>query len=171
MRANPNRWKDCIPCKGKCCRWETVLLGKKEIETIKKHIKKGDFYLRKKSYNVLKQKKNGYCVFYDEKKHRCAIHKLKPFDCELFPFDIRRVSKGNFTKKGKLIWVVWTFCPVIKKMKKEGNKYKEFLKSIDKLESKILKRFTKEEVMKYSLFFEPEKERGKPWELLRIAKI
>lgn len=44
------------------------------------------------------------CFFYRDGK--CNIYSVRPFDCRIFPFDIREVA-------GELHWVVYTdLCPV-----------------------------------------------------------
>ena len=38
----------------------------------------------------------------------CREHRLRPFDCRLFPFDLIK-------EEGKFIWVVWDVdCPILK---------------------------------------------------------
>lgn len=46
----------------------------------------------------------GGCYFYHA--GRCAIYDVRPFDCRIFPFDIREIE-------GRLHWIVYTtLCPV-----------------------------------------------------------
>ncbi|UCD20839.1 MAG: YkgJ family cysteine cluster protein [archaeon] len=164
MRVGKDIWKECIPCKGLCCKWETVLLTQGEIDRIAKKVGKKDFYKKKKKYWVLKQDKDGLCIFYNRKRHRCNIHKVRPFDCEVFPFDIEYY-------KGRLIWFLWTFCPVVKKQKLSKKKFDLFLNNIELFESKILKEFTEKELIKYSTFYDPNLEEGKTWKIIRDVKL
>lgn len=164
MRTNPDIWKECIDCKGLCCRWEHVIISKKEIQRIAKFTRKKDFYFKRKGYLFLRKKPNGYCIFYNKKNHRCSIYKAKPFDCSLFPFDIVEI-------KGKYMWAVWMFCPIAKKIMKNKEKSKTFLKSLKIVEKNLKKHMTKQQLKKYANYIEPAKEKYKRWQILREMKF
>lgn len=52
---------------------------------------------------ALKSSAHG-CTFF--KEGRCAVYSVRPLDCRLFPFDIRRTSSG-------LRWIAYTsLCPI-----------------------------------------------------------
>ncbi len=84
---------ECIGC-GRCCRgepgavWFTpdeaqrmrAFLGLSEEDFEKRYVTCS--YGRKS----LKELKNGDCIFYKRDDDRCAIYKVRPLQCRLFPF-------------------------------------------------------------------------------------
>jgi len=81
----------CKRC-GNCCRGEsTVSLSPKDILAISKflNIPEEEFlekFTVKKYPNRIEMKtKNGFCVFFDEKKKECKIHPVKPEMCKKWP--------------------------------------------------------------------------------------
>ncbi len=87
----------CRQCEGRCCNGESgnIFVNKVEIEGISRFLKIepstfiADF-LRKVSYKLsikeVKASHNYACVFFDNKKNRCAIYPVRPGQCKTFPF-------------------------------------------------------------------------------------
>lgn len=95
----PSRW---------CCSVQNFVpppLSCKEINIIQKATGLTDFYKKKNGNCVLKVKKNGYCTFFDQDKKLCSIYELRPFDCQMYPFDFI----FNVAQK-KWLWLIWD-CP------------------------------------------------------------
>ncbi len=82
---------ECKRC-GFCCKGEsTISLSEKDISKIAVflNLTKSEFL---KKYTVKKGKfrielkvKNGFCIFFDEKKRICKIHPVKPEKCREWP--------------------------------------------------------------------------------------
>ena len=63
--------------------------------------------VRRPEHYVLQTRGEGNaagCVFY--RGGLCDIYEARPFDCRLFPFDIKMEPDGTF------VWIVYTICPV-----------------------------------------------------------
>ena len=72
------------------------------------------------------------CIFY--KEGRCAIYMERPFDCRLFPFDIR------INGQEQLIWVVYTkLCPVTFDYKAYFNSAKTLLDNLAPSHEELIK--------------------------------
>jgi Fe-S-cluster containining protein len=108
---------DC-PAKTNCCtrvahgtEIENPFLFNDEAENIKRRIGGllSDFSEKFVTnggveYLAIKSRAPG-CTFFQS--GRCTIYDIRPLDCRLFPFDIRR------TQSGALMWIVYTdLCPV-----------------------------------------------------------
>lgn len=60
--------------------------------------------INKKKFKILRNKKNSSeCIFWDSKKG-CTVYKNKPFDCDMFPFDLYPIN-------GVWHWVVYSCNP------------------------------------------------------------
>ena len=46
----------------------------------------------------------GYCPFYDREKHRCRIHRDKPYACKMYPL-LLEMPSGKLMLSGKCDWV------------------------------------------------------------------
>lgn len=120
----PIIWKKCINCKVNCCRLE---------------ISKKLFLTNKERESLIDINEKFPCKFLS-KKGSCLIHKKRPVDCRLFPFDI-------FKKKNNFYWVYWKAnCPIVK----NGTK-KELEECLIDFENKIIPNF-KDELEDYSKF-------------------
>jgi Fe-S-cluster containining protein len=53
---------------------------------------------REPEHHVLKISNEG-CVFYNDGK--CQVYETRPFDCRLFPFDVKQRTDGQ------LVWIVY----------------------------------------------------------------
>lgn len=100
--------KEC-PAKKNCCTGKTVdlpVLTPIDVSNICKRtgLSPGDFTVSGGEKLLNMRPVDGRCFFY--RKEKCTIYEARPFDCKLFPFDIRK------NEKGKLI-LVWysTACP------------------------------------------------------------
>lgn len=91
-----NLWEECLTCKDKCCKWE---------------ISSPLFVTPEEKKKLIGINTCHPCLFYQNEL--CTIHKDRPFDCRLFPFDI---IKSN----DKFYWIVWKLnCSISKKNKEE----------------------------------------------------
>ena len=125
----------CLKCKG-CCRfnnirskWSPSFL-KKEISSFKE--KKIKFSLREKSKRIKLVSSGNYffCPFFDNLNNKCSVYKIRPFDCRLYPFLLRRVKKRIFL-------AIDLNCPYIEKTI-ESRVFKKYLKTLIKfLKQKI----------------------------------
>jgi Fe-S-cluster containining protein len=75
----------CSNC-GICCTETEMLLAVKDIRRLeKKGFSKNYFAeIDKQGYAVLKNR-NGYCVFYDLKGHKCSVYADRPSGCRVYP--------------------------------------------------------------------------------------
>lgn len=104
----------CLKCRG-CCRfaekhspWSPKLLS--EEKTALKKVR-------------LKPYKDGYiCSFLNQRRNTCKIYALRPFDCRLYPFLLRRQNK-------KAYLALDLNCPYVEK-NFSSEKFKAYLKRI-----------------------------------------
>lgn len=76
------------------------------------------------------------CPFLN-KEELCDIHKIRPTDCRLFPFDIIKINN-------KFVWIIWEInCPI--------TKYTNFEAPLIKMEEELIPEF-KEHLEDYSKF-------------------
>jgi Fe-S-cluster containining protein len=52
----------------------------------------------------IKRDHGGACAMLDKANKRCSIYTNRPFCCRAFPLDV-------FSRRGKLEWGVYTYCP------------------------------------------------------------
>lgn len=82
---------------------------------------------------ALKQTDIG-CFFYEG--GRCGIYNARPFDCRIFPFDIREIE-------GQLNWIVYTgLCPVSFEYESHFVSVKKILQAM-KVEEAELRSFSR----------------------------
>lgn len=110
-------WSKCLNCKVNCCLQKDVafplFLMKEERERVKGINKKFP------------------CKFLNKNK-LCDIHKDRPIDCRLYPFDILKINS-------RFHWVIWdTICPISKA--KSAKLFEPFLKQHEK---KLMPKFRK----------------------------
>ncbi len=88
----PIRGADIFECRncGKCCQgFGGTYVTEQNIEQIAAYLRiepdrvRSDYCASSGRKTVLGQKKDGYCVFWDEK---CTIHPVKPRMCRAWPF-------------------------------------------------------------------------------------
>ncbi|OQY00569.1 MAG: zinc/iron-chelating domain-containing protein [Desulfobacteraceae bacterium 4572_130] len=86
---NSNNIFECQQC-GKCCfGFGGTYVTKKDINKIAEYlnITPGSFINqfcdKSGTKNILTQKKNGFCIFFDK---NCTIHPVKPYMCKAWPF-------------------------------------------------------------------------------------
>jgi Fe-S-cluster containining protein len=120
-----NIWEKCINCKVNCYRNKvisgTLLLTKGELKSFT---------------NINKT----FSCYYLNKNGLCNVHKERPIDCKLFPFDI--LKKGD-----DLFWIYWkTDCPITKEYSK-----KELVNYLCDIEKKVLPN-SKKYIKAYSQF-------------------
>ena len=97
----------CIGC-GWCCQGESPYASKEEL----------------KKYNAegINKKENESCRFL--KNGLCSIYSKRPFDCRIFPIDLKRIHE-------KIMWILWENCPAAAHMNID-----KFLEYIEKELSK-----------------------------------
>jgi Fe-S-cluster containining protein len=83
----------CSRC-GVCCTETEMLLSKNDIKRlVDRGYKQSKFvHYDKLGYATLKNR-NGYCIFYDQIKHRCNEYENRPIGCRIYPV-ILDVEKG-----------------------------------------------------------------------------
>ncbi|MCM8762835.1 MAG: YkgJ family cysteine cluster protein [Candidatus Omnitrophica bacterium] len=120
----------CLNCQG-CCRyanirskWSPFLLNE-EIELFKK--KKIPVSLRPhtkkiKLIRLLSASREVVCPFLEVFSNRCKIYNLRPFDCRLYPFLLRKI-------KNKIYLAIDTNCPYVQKTFRQ----EEFNNYVDRL--------------------------------------
>ena len=54
--------------------------------------------------SFIKRKSDGSCAMLDKVNNRCSIYEDRPFCCRAFPLDV-------FSRRGRLEWGVYTYCP------------------------------------------------------------
>jgi len=59
-------------------------------------------------YYIGKKGRHSLCVFRDEKSKKCSIYSTRPLVCRMFPLEITSINN-------KLEWVVYDYCPFVKK--------------------------------------------------------
>ena len=79
----------CIQC-GKCCQgYGGTYVSEKDIEKIAQFLRetpddvKSQYCVASANQWLVAQKRDGYCVFYD---NNCTIHPVKPRMCRQWPF-------------------------------------------------------------------------------------
>lgn len=137
----------CTNCSESCCTYKkeeleyTPTFTKDEVERIEKKFGKLNCF---KPYNKsktifevkpVKSKKFDYyiCPFFDEKTKACKVHKLRGFDCRLFPFTFVRINKKVY-----LSWVDRDLCPYLKNANS---------KVLESLKKKVFKDIEKEKII------------------------
>jgi Fe-S-cluster containining protein len=76
---------DCSNC-GVCCTETEMLLSIKDIKCLEKRGFSQNQFVNfdKNGYAVLKNR-DGYCVFYDLKNHKCIVYEDRPAGCRVYP--------------------------------------------------------------------------------------
>jgi Fe-S-cluster containining protein len=122
----------CSNC-GICCAETEMLLAIKDIRRLEKkgfslnHFTEFD----KQGYAVLKNR-NGYCVFYDLKRHQCSVYSDRPSGCRVYPviFD---------EEKGVVFDDICDSCKSISLKEKRVNG-KKVVKLLEKIDAEAEKR-------------------------------
>jgi len=123
-------WGECLNCVNKCCEWKNsfpfpLFVTNKEEQIIKKN----GF----NSSELINLKTKHPCIFLDKNK-LCKIHKIRPIDCKLFPFDIHEINK-------KFHWILWEFpCKIVKDIESNVKNKEDYLVSF---ETKVIPKFKK----------------------------
>ncbi|MFH0969741.1 MAG: YkgJ family cysteine cluster protein [Patescibacteria group bacterium] len=87
-------WKECRDCKVNCCKQKKIAYPL--------------FLTKKEDKNFPDINDSFPCRFIGE-KGLCGVHKNRPIDCRLFPFD-------TMEKGGIFYWIYWnTSCPITRK--------------------------------------------------------
>ena len=119
--------KICLKCLG-CCRfansrskWSPCLLSREIKIFKKKHI---PLFLRPKSKKLRLVSGNDqfFCPFFNVVKNSCGIYGVRPFDCQLYPFMLRK-------RKNKVYIAVDINCPYIEKTFR-GKKFNRYLNNL-----------------------------------------
>jgi len=78
---------NCEGCNNHCCgknKFLTPVLLPSEEEKFKKHSR--IVKTAHRDIRVLVKKKNGNCIFLDDKTIKCTIYPERPLECQLYPF-------------------------------------------------------------------------------------
>jgi uncharacterized protein len=75
----------CSNC-GVCCTETEMLLSKKDIKRLEKKGFSQNHFANydKQGYAELKNR-DGYCIFYNLKNHRCSVYVDRPAGCRVYP--------------------------------------------------------------------------------------
>lgn len=75
----------CSNC-GACCTETEMLLSQKDITRLEKKGFSKNYFVNydKQGYAQLKNRQ-GYCVFYNLKKHQCSVYSARPSGCRIYP--------------------------------------------------------------------------------------
>jgi Fe-S-cluster containining protein len=75
----------CSHC-GICCKKTEMLVSEEDIRLLEKAgcSQKKSIYFTKQGYARLRNRQ-GYCVFYDPKKHQCNVYRHRPLGCRIYP--------------------------------------------------------------------------------------
>ena len=75
----------CLNC-GVCCKETEMLLCQEDIKLLEKNGYQKESFARfdKAGYAILRNRQ-GNCVFYDPKKHRCNVYTMRPSGCRVYP--------------------------------------------------------------------------------------
>ena len=75
----------CLHC-GVCCKETEMLLSQEDIKRLEKSgYQKESFARFDNAGYALLRNRQGYCVFYDAKEHRCSIYAVRPSGCRVYP--------------------------------------------------------------------------------------
>jgi len=140
-------FKQCVKCRT-CCKFKkgdgawAPIFSAAEIKAIaKEHRIKSAWKKYKKSKNsfqprlVKSEKEAGIyvCPFLNEKKYRCLVEKLKPFDCRIWPFVLMKNKKKDAIN---LVYYGKEHCPGLASTgKRRFETYKKYLVNFCKLNS------------------------------------
>ena len=99
----------CRNCNDKtCCSgYDSAILTLHDLKNIINNGYIKDEFSQIINYNgkliqvLKKKKKSTYCIFWDEKQKKCSIYDIRPFDCQMFPFDVNYFH-------GEYYWVVYS---------------------------------------------------------------
>lgn len=118
---NRKIWDRCLTCEKKCCEYDVV-------QTV--------FVTPEEKKRLPGINTQTPCPYYNKENKLCSVHKTRPLDCRIFPFDIIKIDN-------KYVWVVWdmNYCPILKE---ERDKFEEYLEEIEKNVIPGLKNHIKE---------------------------
>lgn len=107
----------CENCKfdRKCCKMVPPMIFEFEKSKFVGNIFFENF--RNNRVPLLKKDKTG-CIFLEN--NRCQIYKNRPFNCRLFPFDIRKVGS-------MLYWVLLDFCYIPNNTEQQLTEFEKIL--------------------------------------------
>lgn len=119
----------CLKCQG-CCRfkeidsvWTPCLLEEEVQELLDKDIPPAYINMQKKILPVSNPRGEGFfCAFFEAESNKCKIYRMRPFECQLYPFLINLRDK-------KVILTVDLNCLYVKENihKKEFKEYTDYL--------------------------------------------
>jgi len=130
-----NKLVSCGGCT-KCCESGIVYVLPEE----KEHLQATGVPLVKiDGVHFIKRKADGSCSMLDKENKRCTIYEKRPMCCRAFPLDI-------FSRRNKLEWSVYTYCPVdrVIPLKKREGKAKIDIEVVSMLTSSIEEVLSKE---------------------------
>lgn len=111
-----------------------------------------DIIVKEKPVKVLKKKSNSTCVFWDEEKKGCSIYQSRPFDCKMFPFDIRLINNEYH-------WIVFSCNPdsdwqwtedYLQKLENDPQ-FADIIENIETYSSFIVSRIGKIDPLKFTV--------------------
>lgn len=77
--------------------------------------------LSRRGLEILESEDKGFirkrgvaCPAFDESAFRCRVYEDRPLCCRLFPVDLIKID-------GELHWVIYSYCPMAKRMLREGD--------------------------------------------------
>jgi Fe-S-cluster containining protein len=72
---------------------------------------------------VLAKKKNGNCIFLDDKNKKCTIYKKRPLECKIYPFLL------DFSGKKPDVKLDTRFCPNLLSLSAKKEKILKLIQS------------------------------------------
>ena len=110
----------CLACEG-CCRfqeqesvWQPKALGQeaqKEVRGSDKKIFSKDVLTPEGRIKTLPDDNGRYiCLFFTPKDHTCQIYSQRPFECQLYPFILKKTEN-------QMVLCVHLSCPYVQEVK------------------------------------------------------
>jgi Fe-S-cluster containining protein len=117
---------NCEGCENNCCGkipWLTPVLLPIEFDRFENYSRIVD--TPKGKMKIIKKKKNGTCIFLDEKTKRCTHYQDRPLECQLYPFLL------DFTKKQVDVKLDNRFCKNLTTLEFDIKKIRSFIRTFD----------------------------------------
>ena len=113
---------NCSGCNNHCCGknpYLTPILLPSEKKRFEKHSKK--IITPHREMFLLAKKKNGNCIFLDDKTINCTIYDERPLECRLYPFLL------DFSEGKPDVKLDKRFCPHLSTLKFDKEKILEMI--------------------------------------------
>ncbi len=113
---------NCKKCLKNCCgqikNLRPILIPSEE----KRFKKYSDVHITKfRKLLILKQKKNGNCIFLNDKTKRCTIYSKRPLECKIYPYLL------CFQRSKPDVYLDKRYCQSLKTLKANINEIKKFI--------------------------------------------